>query len=97
MQPGEGLAARACREPEGDRVVELAHAGGFRRGRQLVEERGARERSIGELGEGPLARLVVGRTSQDVAESPLDEVGIGGLVRVEPGPDQWVHEPQPYS
>ena len=97
LEPRERLAPRACREPERDRVVELPDTGRLRRGGQLVEERGARERPFGELSESPLARRVVRGPSQHVAERPLDEVGVGRLVRVEPGPDQWIHGGQPIT
>ena len=73
-------------------VVELPDARRLGSSRELVEKRRARERPVGELREGPLARLVVDRPAQDLAEHALDEGLVRRLVRIQRGCDPAVHD-----
>ncbi len=97
LQPPEPLAARSGAEPERDRVVELAHAIRLVRRRQLVEERRPRQRPLGELRQRPLARLVVGRSPQQLAKGALDEVGVGDPYASSPARTRGSIRGQPYA
>ena len=52
----------------------------------------ARERSLAELGERPLARPRVGVAAQDEREDGVDEVLVRAVARVQPGPQLAAHE-----
>ena len=88
-EPRSALAPRACGQAESDGVVQLAYARRLARG-ELVDER-AREASLGELRERPLARVVLRRATEHLAEGASDEGRIGLLVGLQRGADERIH------
>jgi len=91
LKPADGLAARPRSEPEGNRVVELAHAFRLLARRQLVDQSRARESPLRQLRECAIAGLVVGRPTEDVPERQIHELVVRDHVRGELGGEPLVH------
>ena len=94
LEPAEALVLCACSEAERNCVVELADTLELGARGELVDERRARQGSLGELLERSRARLLVRNTAQDEPEHRLDELVVGSLQGRELGFEPWVGHAQ---